>query len=98
MVEIGAGLGSLTLALLETGAAVTAVEIDRHLVPVLRGGRRRPGPPWCEGDAMDLDWAALLGRSTERPWVLVANLPYNIATPLVLDLLEAGAARSSGCW
>ncbi len=53
VVEIGAGLGSLTLALAETGARVTAVEVDRHLVPVLRGDRgarrgdgrrgRRPG-------------------------------------------------------
>ena len=36
MVEIGAGLGSLTLALRETGAEVTSIEIDRHLVPLLR--------------------------------------------------------------
>ena len=36
VVEIGAGLGSLTLALLEVGAAVTAVELDRHLLPILR--------------------------------------------------------------
>ena len=42
VVEVGAGLGSLTLALAETGAAVTAVEVDDHLVPVLRRGRRRP--------------------------------------------------------
>jgi 16S rRNA (adenine1518-N6/adenine1519-N6)-dimethyltransferase len=40
-----------------------------------------------EADAMSLDWSALLGEAAR--WVLVANLPYNIATPLVLDLLEA---------
>ena len=85
VVEIGAGLGSLTLALLEVGAEVTAVEVDRHLLPVLRSVVEPAGAVVVEGDAMQLDWAALLG---DRPWSLVANLPYNIATPLVLDLLE----------
>ena len=85
VVEIGAGLGSLTLALLEVGAAVTAVEVDRHLLPVLRTVVEPAGATVVEGDAMHLDWSALLG---EGPWTLVANLPYNIATPLVLDLLE----------
>src|SRR3546814_16774715 len=37
---------------------------------------------------MDLDWDALLGFDPDRPWSLVANLPYNIATPLLLDLLR----------
>ena len=40
VVEIGAGLGSLTLALVEAGAEVTAVEVDRHVLPVLRGPGR----------------------------------------------------------
>jgi len=84
VVEIGAGLGSLTLALLETGAAVTAVEVDAHLAPVLRTVVEPAGATVVVADAMDLDWAPLLG---EGPWVLVANLPYNIATPLVLGLL-----------
>jgi 16S rRNA (adenine1518-N6/adenine1519-N6)-dimethyltransferase len=85
VVEIGAGLGSLTLALLEVGAEVTAVEVDRHLLPVLRSVVEPAGAVVVEGDAMQLDWADLLG---DRSWSLVANLPYNIATPLVLDLLE----------
>lgn len=88
VVEIGAGLGSLTLALLEAGAEVTAVELDRHLMPVLRSIAEPEGATVVEGDAMALDWQALLGPPTaDRPWALVANLPYNIATPLVLDLL-----------
>jgi 16S rRNA (adenine1518-N6/adenine1519-N6)-dimethyltransferase len=61
VVEIGAGLGSLTLALLETGASVTAVEIDRHLVPVLRSVVEPAGAVVVEGDALRLDWSALLG-------------------------------------
>jgi 16S rRNA (adenine1518-N6/adenine1519-N6)-dimethyltransferase len=90
VVEIGAGLGSLTLALAATGATVTAVERDRRLVPVLRKvlEERAPGAhvEVVEADAMRLDWGALLGGATG--WVLVANLPYNVATPLVADLLD----------
>ncbi|MDQ2650329.1 MAG: 16S rRNA (adenine(1518)-N(6)/adenine(1519)-N(6))-dimethyltransferase RsmA [Actinomycetota bacterium] len=84
VVEIGAGLGSLTLALLETGAGVTAIEVDRHLVPILESVATPEGAVVVHADAMTLDWAGLLG---DEEWVLVANLPYNIATPLVLDLL-----------
>jgi 16S rRNA (adenine1518-N6/adenine1519-N6)-dimethyltransferase len=85
VVEIGAGLGSLSLALRETGAEVTSIEIDRHLVPLLRETVEPHGVTVVEADAMTLDWPALLGDET---WVLVANLPYNIATPLVADLLD----------
>jgi 16S rRNA (adenine1518-N6/adenine1519-N6)-dimethyltransferase len=83
VVEIGAGLGSLTRALEETGAEVTAVEVDRHLVPLLR--ENVTSAQVVEADAMTLDWHALLG---DDRWVLVANLPYNVATPLVADLLD----------
>jgi 16S rRNA (adenine1518-N6/adenine1519-N6)-dimethyltransferase len=86
VVEIGAGLGSLTLALAGTGAAVTAVEIDRHLVPVLREVVAGTTVRVVEGDALALPWDEVLA-GTDR-WILVANLPYNVATPLVLDLLD----------
>ncbi len=86
VVEIGAGLGSLTLALAETGAAVTAVEIDRHLLPALRSVVASASVTVVEGDALTLRWPALLGPSLG--WVLVANLPYNVATPLIADLLD----------
>jgi len=86
VLEIGAGLGSLTLALVEQGAQVTAVEMDRGLVPVLRSTVGPAGVRVVEGDALLLDWTDVLGR--EQPWVLVANLPYNVATPLVITLLE----------
>ncbi|MEX2293585.1 MAG: 16S rRNA (adenine(1518)-N(6)/adenine(1519)-N(6))-dimethyltransferase RsmA [Acidimicrobiales bacterium] len=89
VLEIGAGLGSLTLALLEAGADVTAIEVDRHLVPILREVAEPAGATVVQMDAMTADWDNLLGPvDDERPWTLVANLPYNIATPLVLDLLE----------
>jgi 16S rRNA (adenine1518-N6/adenine1519-N6)-dimethyltransferase len=85
VVEIGAGLGSLTLALAETGAAVTAIEIDRGLVPVLRSVVASTSVTVVEADALTFDWTGYLGAA---PWTLVANLPYNVATPLVVDLLE----------
>ena len=89
VVEVGPGLGSLTVALAETGAEVTAVELDRHLVPVLRSVVEPVGVRVVEGDAMALDWDEVLGVAGEGGdrWALVANLPYNLATPLVLDLL-----------
>jgi 16S rRNA (adenine1518-N6/adenine1519-N6)-dimethyltransferase len=87
VVEIGAGLGSLTLALAETGADIIAVEIDRGVVPVLRViTEALPNVRVVEADAMTLDWTELLGDTAG--WVLVANLPYNVATPLVCDLLD----------
>lgn len=88
VLEIGPGLGSLTLALVETGAEVTAVEADRHLIPALEEVLAGAAPPvrLVQADAMAVVWPDLLG---DRPgWVLVANLPYNIATPLVADLLD----------
>jgi len=85
VVEIGAGLGSLTLALLETGAEVLAVELDRYLIPVLEEVVVPRGARLVHGDALDLDWEALL---LDPPWVLVANLPYNVATLVVADLLD----------
>ena len=64
--EVGAGLGVLTAALLDAGARVTAVEKDESLWPILRerfGGR--PGFALVEGDALALDWDALLGAPAE---------------------------------
>jgi 16S rRNA (adenine1518-N6/adenine1519-N6)-dimethyltransferase len=88
VVEIGAGLGSLTLALAEAGASsVVAVEVDRYLVPVLRSVvADHPQVSVIEADARSLDWSSVLGSGSS--WSLVANLPYNVATPLVLDLLD----------
>jgi len=96
VVEIGAGLGSLTAALAETGAHVVAVEVDRGIVPVLREQMAdHPNVEVHEADAMQLDWGrfitevnARLGRAHDAGVTVVANLPYNIATPLVADLLD----------
>ena len=88
VVEVGAGLGSLTLALVEAGAQVTAVEMDRRLVPVLAEvlAEAEPPPTVIAADALEVDWPAVLAAAPA--WRLVANLPYNVATSLVLDVLD----------
>lgn len=87
VVEVGAGLGSLTLALSETGAYVLAIEKDAKLVSVLQHMTSGiPNIEIVEDDALEIDFSSLLSRS--NCWTLVANLPYNIATPLVLDILQ----------
>lgn len=87
--EIGPGLGSLTLALRAAGARVVALEIDPGLLRALAEVTGDdPGVQLVQGDAMTWDLAALVDQG---PAALVANLPYNIATPVVLRALEAGA-------
>ncbi|MEM8746796.1 MAG: 16S rRNA (adenine(1518)-N(6)/adenine(1519)-N(6))-dimethyltransferase RsmA [Actinomycetota bacterium] len=86
VVEIGAGLGSLTLALAETGADVVAVEVDTGVAAVLRDVTSElSSVTVIESDATTLDW---VDRLDGDGWVLVANLPYNVATPLVCDVLD----------
>lgn len=87
VLEIGAGLGTLTVALAERAGRVIAVEIDPALLPALRdavGGA--PHVTIVHGDVLALDLARLFGESTSR--TVVANLPYNIASLLIVSLLE----------
>lgn len=94
VVEVGAGLGALTLALAETGARVTAIEVDDGLVRALREVLAdRPGVELVHADATALDWGRIAPADGRA--VLVSNLPYNVATPLVADLLDGapGIAR-----
>ena len=85
VLEIGPGPGGLTRALLRAGARVTAVEMDRRCLPALAElaeafpGRLRV----IEGDALKLDHDALLGE----PYAVVANLPYNVGTALLVRWL-----------
>lgn len=82
VLEIGPGLGALTTALLEAGAHVVAVEKDRTLVPWLQ--ERLPRAVVHEGDALELDLAQVCQG---EGWICAANLPYNVATPLVTRLV-----------
>jgi 16S rRNA (adenine1518-N6/adenine1519-N6)-dimethyltransferase len=90
VLEIGAGVGTLTVALARTGAAVAAVEVDPRFIPVLRATcAPYPGVRIICGDAMTLAAEMLPGVPTK----VVANLPYSIASPLLITLLEAGWGR-----
>lgn len=86
VLEIGAGLGSLTLALVETGAEVHALEIDRYLIEPLRSIVEPHRVHVHHVNALEADYDVILNG---RAAVVVANLPYNVATPLVLHLLES---------
>ncbi|WP_105566913.1 16S rRNA (adenine(1518)-N(6)/adenine(1519)-N(6))-dimethyltransferase RsmA [Microbacterium halophytorum] len=95
VVEVGPGLGSLTLAILETGASVTAVEIDRRLAAELPATASAHGVP--DGALTVVASDAL--RVTELPGdprVLVANLPYNVSVPVLLHFMETFAALERG--
>ena len=89
VIEIGPGLGSLTLALVETGATVVSVEIDNGLAEVA-SEILGDSAVVLEADAMTIDWDCLISTHRE-PGIggvhVVSNLPYNIGTTLVLDIL-----------
>lgn len=98
VLEVGPGFGSLTLPLLATGARVVAVEVDPVLAAALPEtvGQRAPELAGrlsvVTGDALRLGTADLPGD--EPPSVLVANLPYNVAVPVVLHVLATlGSVR-----
>ncbi|PZA06731.1 MULTISPECIES: 16S rRNA (adenine(1518)-N(6)/adenine(1519)-N(6))-dimethyltransferase RsmA [unclassified Meiothermus] len=80
--EVGPGLGTLTRALAEAGAKVTAVEMDRRLQPVHAESLAHLPVEVMWGDALEFDWEALPSQS-----LFAGNLPYNIATPLITKLL-----------
>lgn len=90
VVEVGAGLGSLTLALAETGARIRAIEVDARLAEVLVRAVSPLGVEVVLADALRVDWA--VATPGEGPWVLAGNLPYNVATPLILSVLEQAPA------
>ena len=88
VLEIGPGLGSLTLALVERGAAVRAVELDPVLAAIVG---EIAGVDVHVADALTVDLDALLGAAAgveEQAWSCVSNLPYNVAVPVVVRLLE----------
>ena len=90
VLEIGPGLGVMTELLLETGATVVAVELDRDMAAINRE-RFGDNPRFrlVEADAAAIsDWSALLGGPG---WTVVANLPYNVGTTILLSLLREPA-------
>ncbi|HVO53897.1 MAG TPA: 16S rRNA (adenine(1518)-N(6)/adenine(1519)-N(6))-dimethyltransferase RsmA [Solirubrobacterales bacterium] len=84
VLEVGAGEGVLTEHLAAVAAHVHTVEIDRGLEPALAPLATRPEVDLHWGDAMKLD----LGALAPPPSAMVANLPYSVATPLILRTIE----------
>ena len=89
VVEVGPGLGSLTLGLLEVAARVVAVEIDPRLAAQLPTTVARQAPEVADRLEVVLqDALTLTGVPGPAPTAFVANLPYNVAVPVLLRLLE----------
>ncbi len=94
VVEVGPGLGSLTLALLEAGAWVTAVEIDPRLAAALphtvgaRAAEDADRLAVIGQDALEVRDLPGAGPDAGEPSALVANLPYNVSVPVILHFLE----------
>ncbi|MGJ6980809.1 16S rRNA (adenine(1518)-N(6)/adenine(1519)-N(6))-dimethyltransferase RsmA [Aestuariimicrobium soli] len=97
VIEVGPGLGSLTLGLLETGARVTAIEIEQILAERLPRtvDERMPGA----ADRLRVvlsDAMAVTDLPGEAPTALVANLPYNVSVPVLVHLLETFPTWTTG--
>jgi 16S rRNA (adenine1518-N6/adenine1519-N6)-dimethyltransferase len=94
VVEIGPGLGSLTLGLLEVAASVVSVEIDTKMAAALEQtiAERAPGKAFTlvTADALAID------SLPQSPTALVANLPYNISVPVLLHFLETFGSIQRG--
>jgi 16S rRNA (adenine1518-N6/adenine1519-N6)-dimethyltransferase len=87
VLEIGPGLGVLTLPLLERVGALEVIEIDRDLIPALwDASGHHPGLKILQGDALEVDFRALAPAGARLR--LAGNLPYNISTPILFHLLE----------
>lgn len=90
VLEIGPGVGSLTTVLCETGANLLAIEIDSDIIKllekVLKDSECISEISIINSDVRNVDWDQVLEN---KIWKVVANLPYNIATNLILDLLAS---------
>ncbi len=89
VVEVGAGTGTLTVALAAAGAHVVAYEVDRGLEPVLKEVTAGLEVDVRIEDAAKVDFATALSGTD---WAMVANLPYNVGTPLVMEALRGAPA------
>ncbi len=83
LVEIGPGLGAMTLPLLARCGALTVIELDRDLAARLQ---RQPGLNVVQADVLQVDFGAL-AQAAGQPLRVVGNLPYNISTPILFHLL-----------
>ncbi|MDQ2864648.1 MAG: 16S rRNA (adenine(1518)-N(6)/adenine(1519)-N(6))-dimethyltransferase RsmA [Candidatus Eremiobacteraeota bacterium] len=85
IIEIGAGTGALTAALVEEGVALTAIEIDPELIHILASRNDCATVSILCADALAFDYTSY---ASHGPWRVTGNLPYNIATPLIIGFCE----------
>lgn len=89
VLEVGPGIGTLTLALLQEAARVVSVEADPELEPVLaHHADERDGFAYIMGDALKVSPAAVAEAAGGDPTVFVANLPYNVAATIILQFFQ----------
>ncbi len=89
VVEVGPGIGTLTLALLQEAAHVTSIEADAELEPVLRShALQHENFAFIMGDALRVSPADIAEASGGDPALFVANLPYNVAATLILQYFQ----------
>jgi len=88
VLEVGPGLGSLTLALLATGAKVFAVEIDQRLAELLPITAKAKGFSGDQLEVINKDALEITTHDVKNPNILVANLPYNVSVPVIIHILE----------
>lgn len=96
VLEIGPGLGSLTIALLPVAREVIAVEIDRRLATQLIETMQNKIPNHTDKLQIINEDAQLINTLPQSPTALVANLPYNISVPVILHLLEKFSSINKG--
>ena len=85
VLEIGPGTGTLTRALLDAGCSVTAIDVDPDMIRILRSRDDLRAATIVCADALEFDFDAF---ASGKPWRIAGNLPYNIATPLIMRSIE----------
>lgn len=89
VLEVGPGIGTLTLALVAEAGRVVSIEMDAELEPVLAAHARAHGNfRYLMGDALKVDPALIAEAAGGEPAVMVANLPYNVAATIILSFFE----------
>lgn len=93
VLEIGPGAGALTSFLCKAANQVLAIELDNRLIPVLEDVLKEYNNfNIINGDVLKLDLKNIVKQfCSDKQWVVCANLPYNITTPVIIDLFESGA-------
>ncbi len=94
LLEIGPGLGAITLPVLARCQRLYAIEIDRRVIPILREKAQPLGElELIEEDVLSVDYPQLLGRGDRGDWRVFGNLPYNLSTPILFALVAQTAIK-----